>query len=331
MGDDRLRQGAAERFRAEFGGEPRWISSAPGRVNLIGEHLDYVEGQVLPAAIDRFIAMAGAPGPEWTVSSDVEGGRAYLEAIGRDLGVPPQRVAVAAGLPPGRGLGSSAAFLVAAAAGLRPRMGGVEAAVACRRAEQAVGPKVGIMDQFAVALGRADHAVLLDCATLEHRHVPFPGRIVVAAIDSGIERRLAETGYDRRRQEAERAVRAHGGRLDQISDAGGDRRLRHLVTEVRRVREFVEALEAEDLPRLGRLLDASHASLRDDFEVSVPALDRLVERARGAPGCLGARIMGAGFGGSALALVERGAEARFQRSLGAPVMFCRPTDGAFVR
>jgi galactokinase len=294
-----------------------WTGRAPGRVNLIGEHVDYLGGIVLPAAVDRFTTVAGRPAAEWTVESDVPGGLPYARAVGEELGVAPQAMRVASDVPPGAGLSSSAALLVAVAAGLRPDLGGDAAALACQRAEQrATGVQVGVMDQFASALGRRGHALLLDCATLEHRLVPFPDDLVIAVVDSGVHRALADTPYNQRRREAE---------------SGMPRRRRHVESELARVAAFVEALEAGDLARLGELLKASHRSLRDDFEVSTPEVDALVERAWAAPGCLGARIMGAGFGGSVLALLEAGADGAFVAAMRpAPVRLCRTADGAYT-
>jgi galactokinase len=295
-----------------------WTGRAPGRVNLIGEHVDYVGGVVLPAAVDRFTTVHGRPAPEWSVESDVPGGLPYARAVGEELGAPPQALRVTSNVPPGSGLSSSAALLVALAVGLRPDLDGAEAALACQRAEQrATGVQVGVMDQFAAALGRHGHALLLDCGTLAHRLVPFPEDLLLAVLDSGIHRSLADTPYNQRRLEAERRA---------------PKRWRHVESEIARVHEFAAALAGGERGRLGRLLKASHTSLRDDFEVSTPEVDALVERAWAVPGCLGARIMGAGFGGSILALVEAGAEERLRRALvDVPVRFCRTADGAYVR
>jgi galactokinase len=294
------------------------MGRAPGRVNLIGEHVDYLGGVVLPAAVDRRTTVSGVAAEAWSMASDVSEGLRYARAIGEELGVPPQALRVSSEVPPGSGISSSAALLVAMAAGLRPDMDGVEAALVCQRAEQrATGVQVGVMDQFASALGRRGHALLLDCGTLEHRLVPFPEDLVIAVIDSGVQRTLADTPYNQRRHEAE---------------SGMPKRLRHVDSEVARVHEFVAALEAGERSRLGELLKASHRSLRDDFEVSTPVVDALVERAWAAPGCLGARIMGAGFGGSILALLDAGAESRFREAMGeARLWFFHTADGAFVR
>ena len=293
-----------------------WRGRAPGRVNLIGEHVDYLGGVVLPAAVDRHVQVSGTVAKEWSIDSEVGGGLAYLEAIGEELGAPPQAVLVESDVPPGAGISSSAALLVALAAGLKPRMDGVEAALACQRAEQrATGVQVGVMDQFASALGRRGHALLLDCKTLMYRLVPFPDELVIAVIDSGEHRSLADTPYNQRRREAE---------------AGEPNRMRHVTSEIARVHAFVEALEQRKFEKLGTLLKESHQSLRDDFEVSTPTVDALVEKAWAAAGCLGARIMGAGFGGSILALVERGREKNLIDAIDRPVLLCATADGAFV-
>jgi galactokinase len=293
-----------------------WLGRAPGRVNLIGEHVDYLGGVVLPAAVNRHTEVSGRPAAEWSISSRVKGGLSYIRAMGEELGVEPQSVSVKSNIPSGSGLSSSAALLVAIAAGLKPEMNGAEAALACQRAEQrATGVQVGVMDQFASALGRKGHALLLDCGTLEYRAVPFPNELHIAIIDSGEHRSLAHTPYNERRREAE---------------AGQPNRRRHVVSEIARVHDFVDGLDNRDFDRLGRLLKESHVSLRDDFEVSTPHVDALVEKAWAAPGCYGARIMGAGFGGSILALIQRGAEKSLLAAVERPIIVCSTANGAFV-
>ncbi|HEY4888470.1 MAG TPA: galactokinase family protein [Candidatus Dormibacteraeota bacterium] len=294
----------------------QWRGRAPGRVNLIGEHVDYLGGVVLPAAVDKHTTATGRPAESWSVESDVEGGLAYVRAVGEELGAGPQAVTVTSEVPPATGISSSAALLVAVAVGLRPDMDGKQAALACQRAEQkATGVQVGVMDQFASALGRRGHALLLDCATLEYKAVPFPDELAIAVIDSGEHRSLADTPYNERRREAE---------------AFDPKRRRHVDSEIRRVHSFVYALARRDFTELGRLLKQSHESLRDDFEVSTPTVDALVEKAWAIAGCYGARIMGAGFGGSILALVDRPQTRTFAASIGRPVLFCATADGAFV-
>ena len=296
--------------------EGPWRGRAPGRVNLIGEHVDYLGGVVLPAAVDKHTTVTGRSADSWSVESVVEGGLAYVRAIGEELGAAPQVVTVTSEVPPAAGISSSAALLVAVAVGLRPAMEGRQAALACQRAEQlATGVQVGVMDQFASALGRRGHALLIDCKTLEYQEVPFPDELAIAVIDSGEHRSLAATPYNQRRREAE---------------AGDPKRRRHVDSEIARVHSFVDALRYGDFDELGRLLRKSHESLRDDFEVSTPTVDALVEKAWGIAGCYGARIIGAGFGGSILALVERSQTSTFAASIGRPVLFCATADGAFV-
>jgi galactokinase len=171
------------------------------------------------------------------------------------------------------------------------------------------------MDQFASALGRRGCALLLDCTTLDYEEVPFPQEVAIAVIDSGERRSLAGTPYNQRRREAE---------------ARDPRRMRHVESEIARVASFVEAMRCGDFAAMGRLIKESHQSLRDDFQVSTPTVDALVERAWAAPGCLGARIMGAGFGGSVLALVDRARADTFAGAMDRPVMFCATADGAYV-
>src|SRR5438270_3161601 len=294
-----------------------WHGRAPGRVNLIGEHVDYLGGLVLPAAVDRFTEVWARPAPEWSIESDVPGGLGYVKAIGEELRADPHAVQVTSQVPPNAGISSSAALLVALAAAIRPDMDGKQAALACQRAEQkATGVQVGVMDQFAAALGRRGSALLLDCATLEYQVVPFPDEVAIAVIDSGEHRSLASTPYNQRRREAE---------------AGDPKRRKHVDSEIARVHAFVAALRAREFGLMGSLLKESHASLGDDFEVSTPAIDALVECAWSADGCYGARIMGAGFGGSILALVDRSRTGAFERAVGRPVLLCATADGPYTQ
>ncbi len=323
MTPDAVRRQAVERFHAAFGAAPAKVGIAPARVNLIGEHVDYVGGLVLPAAVDRYVAVALATSEAWEVSSEIEGGLVYVRALAGALSRGPLRVAIASDVPAGAGLSSSAALLVAVVAALAPELAGVEVARLCQAAEQAsTGVQVGIMDQFASALGRQGHAILLDCSTLEHQWIPLPADLSIAVVSSGISRSLAETPYNLRRQEAEAAVAGQGGpRLAP--------RLRHVISEISRTGQFAAALDHGDRALLGRLMNASHVSLRDDFEVSIPAVDRLVELAWGAPGCVGARIMGAGFGGSVVALVDKMQVGAFEAAVAAPVTVCATVSGPF--
>lgn len=295
-----------------------WESRAPGRVNLIGEHVDYVGGPVLPVAIDRFVTLEGRPAERWAVHSQTPGGEAYLQALAEALGVGPQEVSITATLPVGDGLSSSAALLVAFAAGLRPEADGADIARICQRAEQqATGVQVGIMDQFVSANGVRGAALLLDTATLEFRAVPLPATLRIAVIDSGVHHRLSETPYNERRREIE---------------AGLPRRRRHVESEIARVGEFVAALERDDRARLRDLLLTAHRSLRDDLEVTVPETDAIVERVARLPRCHGARQMGGGFGGSVVALVDQdGTEALAAAFPDRAVLLCETASGPYAR
>jgi galactokinase len=302
---------------------PPFTAWAPGRVNLIGEHTDYSGGLVLPAAVQLGVAVeARAVADRIELESErfgradpfaADGGGPSAEAWARyaqavavelaTLGRPPVGLlgTATSDLPHGAGLSSSAALEVAVALALCAvadfELEPLELAAACQRAElRAVGVPVGILDQAASLLGEEGAAILLDCSTLEHRLVPVPERAGLVVVDSGVARTLEGSEYAQRRAELERGL---GGARDDVSV----RRLRHVTTENERVRQFAAALEADDLASAGRLLNESHASLRDDYEVSIPELDLLVELAAAA-GAHGARLVGGGFGGSILVLAE---------------------------
>jgi galactokinase len=270
---------------------------APGRVNLIGEHTDYSGGLVLPVAIQLGIAVTFERADDIAIVGP--GSERYVEAVAAELaelGRPDvgMRGRISADLPQGSGLGSSGALEVAVALALCAvadfELAPLELVLACQRAEhRAVGVPSGILDQSASLLGRAGHALLLDCGTLEHRWVALPEELAILVVDSGERHALEVSGYAERRRELE---------------AGEQRRVRHVATENERIRAAVEALERHDLAALGPIFAESHASLRDDYEVSTPALDRLVDAALAA-GAIGARLTGGGFGGSIVALAER--------------------------
>jgi galactokinase len=260
--------------------------SAPGRVNLIGEHTDYAGGLVLPVAIDRSVTIRGDRADAIRLNTPLA--PVVADELGLDVGFDGT---ISSTVPRGAGLASSAALGVAVAGALctvaevRPEP--LELAEACRRAEErSTGVPCGIMDQAASVLGRAGHALFLDCGSLVHEHVPLPGDVTLVVLDSKVRRRLDDGRYARRRAEVE---------------AGEPRRIRHVESENGRVQAAVEALRNDDLEALGRILLEGHRSLRDDFEVSVPELDALVDAAVAA-GAYGARLTGAGFGGCALAL-----------------------------
>jgi galactokinase len=298
---------------------------APGRVNLIGEHTDYNDGLCLPFAIERGVTVTAklrdgdaieAPG----VSGDdpyVPGTVAELRAIGIDP--PGSTLEIASDLPQGSGLSSSAALCVGlslvlcAAADVDPPRP-AELARLCSRVEsEHAGADTGLLDQLASLLGERGHAVRIDMRALDWTPVALELEDhELAVLDSGASRTLAESGYNERREETRRAAELLGiGSLRDATDGVGlpeplGRRVRHVITENQRVDAAVAALEARDPEALGELLDLSHASLRDDYEVSVPEVERAVDACREA-GALGARIMGGGFGGSVLALFPPGA------------------------
>lgn len=311
---------------------------APGRVNLIGDHTDYSGGLALPMAIQLGLSFDVERDNSWiVVRSDafgatdaiapdgggegVRGWGRFVQAVAcelHELGRPPvgMRATIASTVPAGAGLSSSAALEVGVAVALCAVAGfelePLELASACRRAEhRAVGVRCGILDHAACVLGQRGAAVLLDCRSLEHRLVEVPPEAVFLIIDSGVSRALEDTAYSERRREAERAIAQLGAvhprdvstESLELDDPLLRRRLRHIVTENKRVLKFAAALETGDLATAGLLLSASHASLRDDYEVSLPELDALVAVAE-ENGSLGARLIGGGFGGSILALVE---------------------------
>jgi galactokinase len=345
---------------------------APGRVNLIGDHTDYNDGFCLPMAIDRRCVVAWRPvgEPRIRARSLTLDGRVDLPADGADpppdlqprwgrfvagaaaalaargAGPAGTELVVASDVPPGAGLSSSSALSVALTLALADRFGWPtadrrEVARAALDAEvRATGVPGGLMDQLCALFGEPGHALLLDCRTLGVRAVPLPAEAAVVVIHSGVERTLAGTAYTERRRACEATAARLG--LPALRDAtlaqvSGDPIARHVVTENARVLAAVEALTAGDLPTVGRLLVESHASLRDDYRVSRPELDRLVELALH-EGAWGARLTGAGFGGCIVALVpperaDRLAEAVTARyhadtGLDAQAFRVRPAGGA---
>ena len=304
-------------------------ASAPGRVNLIGEHTDYNGGFVLPVALplrvmvevtprddDKVVASTTAEvDPSWT---------AHVIGPGRVLGL--ERgydVRVESDLPPGAGLGSSGALGVATLRALRDAFGleldDVEIAKLAQRSEnEVVGVPSGIMDQLAASLGREGEALFIDCRSLEAVPVPLPDAMELVVVHSGVRHEHSTSEYEARRRECEDAARALD--VPQLRDAGPAdreridalpeplrRRARHVVSEDARVLGTVAVIRNGDLTGLGKLLDGSHRSLRDDFEVSTPEVDLLVGLVREQEGVHGARITGGGFGGSIVAVADAGA------------------------
>lgn len=337
------------RFAELMGSAPDLAVGAPGRVNLIGEHTDYNDGFVLPAAIglqsivavrrrpDSIVRLIAADfgdavsefdlakpivrdaGEPW--SDYIRGVAAVLQDEGVELGG--LDMLVAGDIPQGSGLSSSASLSVASAmafGGLfaRGRFGPTAVALIAQRAEcDFVGMRCGNMDQLASAHGRADHALLIDCRSLDVRPVAVPHGLAMLIVHSGIRRGLVDGAYNERRAQCEQvaghlsvaalrdvtpsALEAARGDLDPIAW----RRARHVVTENACTLAAAKAMEAGDLVLLGELMTASHASMREDFEITTPAIDRLVaelQRAIGGRG--GARMTGGGFGGAVVALIE---------------------------
>jgi galactokinase len=376
---------AIARFQTRFGASPQWVASAPGRVNLIGEHTDYSDGFVLPMAIEPRTALAAAPRADRIITLH---SAAFDETVTFDLGQPlsPRpaywsnyAAGVIAGIeelgvsvpgfdavlesdvPLGAGLSSSAAFevatatLIEAAAGMSwtPR----DKARLCQRAEHRfAGVPTGIMDQLIAVVARPDHAVLIDCRSLDATYVDLadPG-VTVLIVNSNVRHRLADGAYADRRAASMQAAERLGvaalrdATVEQV-EAEAERlgpvlypRARHVVSENRRVCAAAEAFRSRHWREAGTLMYQSHASLRDDFMVSCPELDALVEIAQGIGvdgGVFGCRMTGGGFGGSVVAIVRSDAVGpvgdtmsrqyveRTGRS--ATVMTSRPGGGAYT-
>jgi galactokinase len=375
-----LREQVEQDFRKRFGAAPTVVVRSPGRVNLIGEHTDYNDGFVLPIAIDREVWIALRPrddrrvvvhsldydaplsfelgpisrtGTDWT--EYVKGVAWALQEAGHRLkgweGV------MSGEVPRGAGLSSSAAVELAVQRAFATVSGlpwkPSEMALLGQRVENKwIGVNSGIMDQMIVAGGRKNHALLIDCRSLALEPVPVPAGAVVVVLDTGTRRGLVDSAYNERRSQCEEAARFFGVKALRDVDAGTfsarqneleplvRRRARHVISENDRTVEAAKAMRAGDLTRLGQLMDASHASLRDDFEVTNNALNTIVTLARAQPGCFGARMTGAGFGGCAVALVApeqaeafvRTVNEKYKQATGntSQCYVCQAADGASV-
>ncbi|MGL5815290.1 MAG: galactokinase [Aeromonas sp.] len=369
-------------YAEQFEQQPDLLVRAPGRVNLIGEHTDYNDGFVLPCAIDYETCVAiGLRGdnlvhviaadygnqrdifdlaqpighhPDQRWSDYIRGVVKYLQERGHALrGL---NLVVSGNVPQGTGLSSSASLEVAIGQAFKEALGldisQAEIALNGQQAEnQFVGCNCGIMDQMISASGEVDHALLLDCRSLETRLIPMPTDLAVLIVNSNVRRGLVDSEYNTRRQQCEHAARHYGVKalrdldlaaleagkvgLDEISY----RRARHVVGENARTLAAADALASGDLVRLGELMAESHAAMRDDFEITVPAIDGLVEIIKGQIGTQGGvRMTGGGFGGCVVALlrpeqveaviarVEAEYPARF--GLKADCYVCRATAGA---
>jgi galactokinase len=365
-------------FKEHFHGSPEALVRAPGRVNLIGEHTDYNLGFVLPLAIDRnvWIALrktsdceihlhsldfnetihiaANAPimkvghwsdyilGTLWALNKQGYQTLGWEGVVGGDI-------------PIGAGLSSSAATEIAIALACSVVSGWFWDPVAMagigQQAERDwMGVQSGIMDQMVVANAAEGHALLLDCQSLEMEQIPIPGSVCIAILDTKSRRGLVNSPYSSRVEECRQAALLLGlsslrdldeKNLEFHKDSLSEtqfRRCRHVVSENRRVQQTVDALKAGQLIELGKVLQESHASLRDDYEVSSRSQDLIVEIASQTPGCLGARMTGAGFGGCAVALLHSGSEHDFESvvsdifttkaGISPEIIFCTPSAGA---
>jgi len=350
------------RFEKRFGDSPRLVQ-APGRVNLIGEHTDYNEGFVLPAAIafNTQIAVAKRNDRSLVIFSEnyselCEFDLDHLPASRRGhwsdyvvgvVGLLTHRLGALSGanllihgdVPHGAGLSSSASLEVAVCLALLGISGeeleGAAVARLCQKAEnQFVGARCGIMDQFVCVHGQKDRALQLDCRSLQYRLLPLPSEARMVICNTMVRHSLAAGEYNQRREECEAAARYFTGRLpmvralrdvtmENLVELGGQlpeqiqKRARHVISEDARVLEAAEALTSKDLALFGKLMADSHASLRDDFEVSCKELDLMVQLAKQSDGVYGARMTGGGFGGCAIALVQADQVERFKTTIAA--------------
>ncbi len=345
-----LSEEAASFFRSQYGHPPTIVVHAPGRVNLIGEHTDYNNGFVLPAAISKTTVVAASPSddgfltlcskqydsivrlPISTISNSREdcwtdypaGVWKFLRE--RGIVLEGAMLAINSDIPQGGGLSSSAALEIACAYAFLALSGKelppVDVIKLCQQAEnEFVGVQCGIMDQFVSCLGQKNSALFLDCKTLEYHPVPLPLGVRLLVCDTGVKRQLTSSEYNKRRAECSlgvKAISATHRTITSLRDVSPEllqqfhgamdpvvfKRCRHVVTENERVLRSVDALGNSDLQTFGRLMLDSHASLRDDYEVSCRELDTMVELCSDAQGVIGARMTGAGFGGCALCLVK---------------------------
>jgi galactokinase len=357
---ERTVQTLAEDFARRFGGRPT-IYQAPGRVNLIGEHTDYNDGFVMPAAIAMYTRVAMAPRGDGKLvvrsesfSEEVEFWLDQLPARGSghwsDYVIGVAKVLAESGIrwtganllicgdvPLGAGLSSSASVEVAVGCALMDLAGQqsnrTKLARLCQQAEnEFVGARCGIMDQFVVSHGKRDHALLLDCRSLEYRLLPLRQDVRLVICNTMVRHAIAGGEYNQRRAECEAGVeflskRFQGVRalrdatLEELAALNGElpdkilRRCRHVISENARVVEAAAALTRNDLGTFGGLMQKSHRSLRDDYEVSCPELDLMVQLAEQVQGVYGARMTGGGFGGCTINLVDAECVDAFRESV----------------
>lgn len=368
------------RFQESFHSSPHFIVRSPGRVNLLGEHVDYNDGWVLPVAIDRATYLAAGKRdddqlsifavdldshiqlPLSTLHSPLSYWARYPCGVAlvlreANLNITGMDCAFASDVPRGAGLSSSASVELAFAVAWQ-KLGGwslskMELAQLCQKAENGfVGVNCGIMDQFACANGKEDHALLLDCRSLDWTPVPLPHGVAVVIADTTKRRELGKSEYNNRRaacEEASRLLSVKALRDISLEDFNKRehtlpkliaKRARHVVEECDRTLKAVEALKRNDLESFGHAMNESHRTLRDLYEVSCPELDAMVNAAQSLEGCYGARLTGAGFGGCAIALVNANAAQNFERELvkryekatglRAEIYICKACEGANI-
>lgn len=378
-----LSQQARTGFRDKYGYEATRVAAAPGRVNLIGEHIDYCDGFVLPFAIERTVVIAAAlngshqarvstafdPTPaSFSIAEEQKIAEPkwsnYLRGViqgfrKRGIEVPGFDAFIVSSLPGGAGLSSSAALECAVATLLESITGAKistrEKALLAQKAEHDfAGVPCGIMDQFSSAFGKDGQLILIDCRSAEAELVPFSNPLLTILVsNTKVSHELSDGGYAARRKSTEEGLATIGKaswrevtfadleRAAPSMDEVTHRRSRHVIGEIARTINAVEALKKNDFALLGRLMYESHVSLRDDFEVSCPELDHLVALASeigAAGGVFGARMTGGGFGGSTVTLCEADHAASIAASLVksykaefgfAPEVFAsRPAEGA---
>ena len=339
-----VRESVQEAFLKRFGQPPEIIIRAPGRVNLIGEHTDYNDGFVLPMAIDRAVWIALRPrndrrvlisslemktAGDFTLDDLQKSGREwyeYLKGVAWALGEAGYDLkgwegVMSSDVPVGAGLSSSAAIEMATARAFAQiadfEWDPVPMAQAGRKAENSwIGVSTGIMDQMASAACQAGHALFLDCRSLDYENIPLPKGVSIVVLDTATRHSNVDSGYNERFEQCQTAARHFGVKAlrdvspQELLEKGKGldevvyRRARHIVTEDQRVLDAIDAMRAGNVIKLGQLLDASHVSMRDDFEITNEALNVMVTIARRQPGCYGARMTGGGFGGCAMALVD---------------------------
>ncbi|CAB3223632.1 unnamed protein product [Arctia plantaginis] len=381
-GEAALLQKAREKFLATFGRQPTAAAGAPGRLNLIGDHIDYCEGFVLPAALPFLTLVVGASNnstecnvvsvlssgevvsasfPAPTTSTALKPGPPawtnYVKGVVANFPgeVPGFDAVIVTDVPMGSGLSSSAAVEVSVFSFLEAltgtKVGLVEKAKLCQKAEHEFpGMPCGIMDQYIVTMGKKDHALLIDCRSLEAEQIPLDlGDLAILVTNSNVKHQLTGSEYPQRRAQCQEAAdrlglpSLRGARIEDLEKLKAQncddlvlKRARHVIEETRMTVEATKAMKEKDFRRVGELFYQSHESLSHLMEVSCPELDQIVDIMRGVPGVLGARMTGGGFGGCVVTLVKKSdlddvKQHVLSQYKGKPTFFvCQPSDGARI-